>query len=85
MYIHYSTGSNSGPRTLVWIVEVSVLGGVHFQPSLRAPVSENSIGVPPLRILCGYSHYIVLFGKIKASQERLASRIKRSVGYSVER
>ena len=30
MYIHYSTGNNSGPRTLVHIVEVSVIGGVHF-------------------------------------------------------
>ena len=31
MYIHYSTGNNSGPRTLVRIVEVSVIGGVHFR------------------------------------------------------
>ena len=30
MYIHYSTGNISGPRTLVRIVEVSVIGGVHF-------------------------------------------------------
>ena len=43
------------------------------------PVSENSIN-----ILCGYSHHIVLFGKKKTSQERLASRIKCSVGYNVE-
>ena len=31
MYIHYSTGNNLGPRTLVCIVEVSVIGGVHFR------------------------------------------------------
>ena len=31
MYIHYSTGNNSGPWTLVRIVEVSVIGGVHFR------------------------------------------------------
>ena len=31
MYIHYSTGNNSGPQTLVRIVEVSVIGGVHFR------------------------------------------------------
>ena len=31
MYIHYSIGNNSGPRTLVCIVEVSVIGGVHFR------------------------------------------------------
>ena len=31
MYIHYSTGNISGPRTLVRIVEVSVIGGVHFR------------------------------------------------------
>ena len=30
MYIHYSTGNNSGPQTLVRIVEISVIGGVHF-------------------------------------------------------
>ena len=28
MYIHYSIGNNSGPWTLVRIVEVSVIGGV---------------------------------------------------------
>ena len=28
MYIYYSIGNNSGPRTLVCIVEVSVVGGV---------------------------------------------------------
>ena len=27
MYIHYSTGNNLGPRTLVRIVEVYVMGG----------------------------------------------------------
>ena len=31
MYIHYSIGNNSGLRTLVHIVEVSVIGGVRFQ------------------------------------------------------
>ena len=31
MYIHYSTGDNSGPWTLVCIVEVSIIGGVHFR------------------------------------------------------
>ena len=31
MYIHYSTGNISGPWTLVRIVEVSVIGGVHFR------------------------------------------------------
>ena len=31
MYIHYSTGNNLGPRNLVRIVEVSVIGGVHFR------------------------------------------------------
>ena len=31
MYIHYSTGNNSGPQTLVRIVEVSVKGGVNFR------------------------------------------------------
>ena len=31
MYIHYSTGNISGPRTLVRIVEISVIGGVHFR------------------------------------------------------
>ena len=31
MYIYYSTGNNSGPRTLVRIVEVSVIGGVRFR------------------------------------------------------
>ena len=31
MYIHYSTGNNSGPQTLVRIVEVSIIGGVHFR------------------------------------------------------
>ena len=30
MYIYYSIGNNSGPRTLVRIVEVSVIGGVRF-------------------------------------------------------
>ena len=30
MYIHYSTRNNSGPQTLVHIVEVSIIGGVHF-------------------------------------------------------
>ena len=30
MYIYYSTGKNSGPRTLVRIVEVSVIGGSPF-------------------------------------------------------
>ena len=31
MYIHYSIGNNSGPWTLVRIVEVSVIGGVRFR------------------------------------------------------
>ena len=31
MYIYYSIGNNSGPRTLVRTVEVSVIGGVHFR------------------------------------------------------
>jgi len=31
MYIYYSIGNNSGPRTLVHIVEVSVIGGVRFR------------------------------------------------------
>jgi len=31
MYIYYSIGNNSGPRTLVRIVEVSVIGGVRFR------------------------------------------------------
>ena len=31
MYIHYSIGNNSGPRTLVCIVDVSVIGGVRFR------------------------------------------------------
>ena len=31
MYIHYSIGNNSGPRTLVRIVEVSIIGGVCFR------------------------------------------------------
>ena len=31
MYIYYSIGNNSGPRTPVCIVEVSVIGGVHFR------------------------------------------------------
>ena len=31
MYIYYSTGNNSGPLTLVHIVEVSIIGRVHFQ------------------------------------------------------
>jgi len=30
MYIYYTIGNNSGPQTLVRIVEVSVIGGVHF-------------------------------------------------------
>ena len=29
--VHYSIGSNSGPRTLVRIVEVSIIGGVRFR------------------------------------------------------
>ena len=40
------------------------------------PVSKNSIGLLPLWILCGFSHHrVALFGKKKASQERLALRI----------
>ena len=31
MYIYYSIGNNSGPQTLVRIVEVSVIGGVRFR------------------------------------------------------
>ena len=31
MYIYYSIGNNSGPWTLVRIVEVSVIGGVRFR------------------------------------------------------
>ena len=31
MYIHYSIGNNSGPRTLVRIVEVTVIGRVRFR------------------------------------------------------
>ena len=31
MYIYYSIGNNSGPQTLVRIVEVSVIGGVCFR------------------------------------------------------
>ena len=31
MYIHYSIGNNSGPRSLVRIVEVTVIGGVRFR------------------------------------------------------
>ena len=31
MYIYYSIGNNSGPRTLVCIVGVSVIGGVRFR------------------------------------------------------
>ena len=31
MYIYYSIGNNSGPQTLVCIVEVSVIGGVRFR------------------------------------------------------
>ena len=31
MYIYYSIGNNSGPQTLVCIVEVSVIRGVRFQ------------------------------------------------------
>ena len=31
MYIHYSTGNISGPQTLVRIVEVFVIGEVHFR------------------------------------------------------
>ena len=31
MHIYYSTRNNSGPWTLVRIVEVSVIGGVHFR------------------------------------------------------
>ena len=31
MYIYYSTGNILGLRTLVCIVEVSVIGGVHFR------------------------------------------------------
>ena len=30
MYIHYSIGNNSGPWTLVRIMEVSVIGGAIF-------------------------------------------------------
>ena len=30
MYLHYSIGNNSGPQTLVRIVEVSVIGGSPF-------------------------------------------------------
>ena len=30
MYIYYSIGNNLGPRTLVRIVEVFVIGGVRF-------------------------------------------------------
>ena len=29
--VHYSIGNNLGPRTLVHIVEVSVIGGVRFR------------------------------------------------------
>ena len=31
MYIHYSIGDNSGLRTYARIVEVSVIGRVHFR------------------------------------------------------
>ena len=31
MYIYYSIGNNLGPQTLVRIVDVSVIGGVHFR------------------------------------------------------
>ena len=31
MYIYYIIGNNSGPQTLVRIVEVSVIGGVRFR------------------------------------------------------
>ena len=31
MYIYYSIGNNSGPWTLVRIVEVSVIGEVRFR------------------------------------------------------
>ena len=31
MYMYYSIGNNSGPRSLVCIVEVSVIGGVRFR------------------------------------------------------
>ena len=41
MYIHYSTGNNSGLRTLVHIVEVSVIGGVHFRRFHCSRVAEG--------------------------------------------
>ena len=41
MYIHYSTGNNSGPRTLVPIVEASVIGGVHFR-RFHCSLGKNS-------------------------------------------
>ena len=43
MYIYYSIGNNLGPRTLVRIVEVSVIGGLNLK--LSAVVSSG--GAPP--------------------------------------
>ena len=37
MYIHYSIGNNLGPRTLVRIVEVSVIGESVFRGSTVLP------------------------------------------------
>ena len=42
MYIYYSIGNNLGPRTLVRIVEVSVIGGVRFR---RFHCSPKSVGL----------------------------------------
>ena len=50
MYIYYSIGNNSGPRTLVRIVEVSVIGGVRFQRFHCTCTVVSS--------LCMYSMYV---------------------------
>ena len=50
MYIYYSIGNNSGPRTLVRIVEVSVIGGVRFRRFHCTCTVVSS--------LCMYSMYV---------------------------
>ena len=43
MYIYYSIGNNSGPWTLVRIVEVSVIGGVRFRRFHCIQFSSNQL------------------------------------------
>ena len=75
MYIHYSTGNNSGPRTLVRIVEVYVIGGVHFQRFHCMTVQYNKPTLPRTTAL--WTLYRRLFCREKVQSHMIHTCIFR--------